>query len=81
MRRDAKKLRLGGRNIIEEVKEKKERRNKQKKELKRCPKNWNVGKPKGTLRGIARPTFECFDTWPRPGQQCHVSLNVSRTEF
>ena len=33
MRRDAKKLGLGGRNIIEEVKEKKERRNRQKRSL------------------------------------------------
>ena len=38
MRRDAKKLRLGGRNIIEEVKEKKERRNRQKRSLKDVPK-------------------------------------------
>lgn len=31
MRRDAKKLGLGGRNIVEEVKEKKERRKREKK--------------------------------------------------
>ena len=38
LRRDAKKLGLGGRNIIEEVKEKKERRNRQKRSLKDVPK-------------------------------------------
>ena len=38
LKKDAKKLGLGGRNIIEEVKENKERRKRQKRSLKDVPK-------------------------------------------
>ena len=38
LKKDAKKLGLGGRNIIEEVKENKERRKRQKTSLKDVPK-------------------------------------------